>query len=55
MDFFNYAGLHRDVILYVKSKYYVEDIYLQTSYDPITNKGIFSFFSLFIKNRTNSS
>lgn len=32
MDFFNYAGLHRDVIVYIKPKYFILDIRLRTDY-----------------------
>ena len=31
MDFFNYAGIHRDAILYIKPVFYIRDIFVNTS------------------------
>jgi len=31
MDFFNYAGIHRQVKLYTTPKTYIEDIYIVTN------------------------
>ena len=43
MDFFNYAGLHRDVLLYVKPKFSIEDIDIKTEYQADLNQGNFIF------------
>ena len=32
MDFFNFAGIHRDVILYVKPMFFIQDVKLTTDY-----------------------
>lgn len=40
MDFFNYAGLNRDVVIYVKPRYFIEDIRLKTDYYPERMLGI---------------
>jgi beta-galactosidase/beta-glucuronidase len=39
MDFFNYAGLHRDVMLYFKPKLNIQDVKILTSFDPDSNRG----------------
>ncbi len=40
MDFFNYAGLHRDVLLYVKPKFSIEDIEIKTEFNANLMQGI---------------
>jgi beta-glucuronidase len=39
MDFFNYAGLHRDVIIYIKPNFNVQDVNIKTDYDSNLNQG----------------
>ena len=39
MDFFNYAGLHRDVIIYIKPYFNVQDVNIKTDYDSNLNQG----------------
>lgn len=36
MDFFNYAGIHRPVLLYTLPKTYVKDIVVQTTFTGST-------------------
>lgn len=38
-DFFNYAGLHRPVLLYTTPTTYIDDITVTTSVDQGTGKG----------------
>lgn len=38
-DFFNYAGLHRPVLLYTTPTTYIDDITIGTSVDQNTGKG----------------
>lgn len=38
-DFFNYAGLHRPVILYTTPTTYIDDIDVTTSVDQSTGEG----------------
>lgn len=38
-DFFNYAGLHRPVLLYTTPTTYIDDITVSTSVDQDTGKG----------------
>lgn len=40
MDFFNYAGLHRDVLLYTKPLFNIQDINIKTDYLSDSNQGI---------------
>ena len=37
MDFFNYAGLHREVLIYVKPAFNIQDIFIQTIYSNKKN------------------
>ena len=32
MDFYNYAGIHRDVIIYIKPVYAIQDLSVKTDY-----------------------
>ncbi len=39
MDFYNFAGLHRDVVLYIKPIYSIQDIAVETEYDASAKFG----------------
>jgi beta-galactosidase/beta-glucuronidase len=39
MDFYNYAGIHRDVVIYVKPVYYIQNVLIKTDFS-INESGV---------------
>ena len=46
MDFFNFAGIHRDVILYIKPAVNIQEVTVTSDYFPDTQLGKIAFFHL---------
>lgn len=44
-DFFNYAGIHRSVLLYTTPKVHVDDISVETNFMDNTGKFISNFLT----------
>ncbi len=45
-DFFRFSGLFRDVLLYVRPEGHLEDIRINTEWNPVTGEGEFDFHAI---------